>query len=80
VIESTAMDRLRTSMIGNDEAFWFQSGHALTQDGQILTWYIGGTTEDWVATPLAIAVAIESNAPDLAQTIGSSLLSLFGTD
>lgn len=80
VIESTAMDRLRTSLIGNDEAFWFQSGHALTRDGQILTWYIGGTTEDWVATPLAIAVAIESNAPDLAQTIGSSLLSLFRTD
>jgi hypothetical protein len=80
VIESGAMDRVRASLIGNDEAFWFQSGHALTRDGQILTWYIGGTTEDWVATPLAIAVAIESNDPGLAQTIGSSLLSLFGTE
>ena len=80
VIESEAMARLRTSFPGNDPAFWFQSGHALTQDGKILTWYIGGTTEDWVATPLAIAVAIESNAPDLAQTIGSSLLSLFATE
>ncbi len=80
VVESRAMDRLRTSLIGDDPAFWFQSGHALTRDGQILTWYIGGTTEDWVATPLAIAVAIESNAPDLAQEIGSSLLSLFATE
>ena len=80
VIESGAMDRVRASLIGNDEAFWFQSGHALTRDDQILTWYIGGTTEDWVATPLAIAVAIESNDPGLAQTIGSSLLSLFGTE
>lgn len=80
VIESTAMERLQASLIGNDQAFWFQSAHALTLDGKILTWYIGGTTEDWVATPLAIAVAIESNAPELAQTIGSSLLSLFGTD
>jgi len=80
VIESGAMARLRTSLLGNDPAFWFQSGHALTRDGKILTWYIGGTTEKWVATPLAIAVAIESNAPDLAQTIGSSLLSLSAPD
>jgi len=80
VIESGAVSRLRTSLIGNDPAFWFQNGHALTREGKILTWYIGGTTEDWVATPLAIAVAIESNAPDLAQTIGSSLLSLFATE
>ncbi len=80
VMESGAVSRLRTSLIGNDPAFWFQSAHALTRDGKILTWYIGGTTEDWVATPLAIAVAIESNAPDLAQTIGSSLLSLFATE
>jgi membrane peptidoglycan carboxypeptidase len=80
VVESGAMARLRASLTGNDRAFWFQSGHALTRDGKILTWYIGGTTEDWVATPLAIAVAIESNAPELAQTIGSSLLSLFATE
>ena len=80
VIESGAMARLRASLLGNDPAFWFQSGHALTRDGKILTWYIGGTTEKWVATPLAIAVAIESNAPDLAQTIGSSLLSLSAPD
>lgn len=80
VLESEAMARLRTSLLGDDPAFWFQSGHAQTRDGKILTWYIGGTTEDWVATPLAIAVAIESNAPDLAQTIGSSLLSLYATD
>ncbi len=80
VIEAGAVTRLRSSLLGNDAAFWFQSGHALTQDGKILTWYIGGTTENWVATPLAVAVAIESNAPDLAQMIGSSLLSLFATE
>ena len=80
VVESGAMARLRASLIGKDPAFWFQSGHSVTRDGKILTWYIGGTTEEWVATPLAIAVAIESNAPDLAQKIGSSLLSLYATD
>jgi len=80
VIESEASARLRASLAGNNETFWFQSGHALTRDGKILTWYIGGTTENWVATPLAIAVAIESNAPDLAQTIGSSLLSLYASE
>ena len=80
VISSEAITSLRANLAGSDQAFWFQSGHAQTNDGKILTWYIGGTTEKWVAAPLAIAVAIESNAPDLAQTIGSSLLSLFATD
>ena len=80
VINSIAAQRLRKSLIGSDDAFWFQSGHAQTRDGSILTWYIGGTTEDWIATPLAVAVAVESNAPDLAQKIGSSLLSLFAPD
>lgn len=77
VIESAAAQRLRAMFTNPEESFWFQSGHAQTRDGQILTWYIGGTTEDWVATPLAIAVAIESNAPDLAQDIGSRLLVLY---
>jgi len=80
VIESEASARLRASLAGNNETFWFQSGHALTRDDKILTWYIGGTTENWVATPLAIAVAIESNAPELAQTIGGSLLSLYAAE
>lgn len=80
VIESEASARLRANLAGNNETFWFQSGHAVTRDNKILTWYIGGTTENWVATPLAIAVAIESNAPDLAQTIGSSLLSLYAAE
>ena len=80
VISSEAITSLRANLAGSDQAFWFQSGHAQTNDGKILTWYIGGTTEKWVAAPLAIAVAIESNAPDLAQKIGSSLLSLYATD
>jgi len=80
VIESEATLRLRKMLTGEDDAFWFQSGHSESGDGSILTWYIGGTTEDWVATPLAIAVAIESNNPDLAQEIGSRMLSLFGAE
>ncbi len=77
VIDSGAALRLRNMFTNSEQAFWFQSGHSKTRDGKILTWYIGGTTEEWVATPLAIAVAIESNAPDLAQEIGSRMLVMF---
>ncbi len=38
-----------------------------------ITWYIGGTSSAWQGVPLAIAVLLEENNPNLAQEIGQSL-------
>lgn len=38
-----------------------------------LTWYIGGTLPGWSRTPIAVAVLLEENNPQLAQEIGQSL-------
>ncbi len=37
-------------------------------------WFLAGTDPDWEGAPLAIAVLLEENNPQLAQEIGSSLL------
>lgn len=38
------------------------------------SWYIGGTSPGWQGAPLALAVVLEENNPQLVQEIGRSLL------
>ena len=38
------------------------------------TWYLGGTLPEWKGAPLAIAVLLEENNPQLALEIGQSML------
>ena len=38
------------------------------------TWYLGGTLSEWKGAPLAIAVLLEENNPQVAQEIGRSML------
>lgn len=58
----------------DSQSIWFQMAHARNQDGSPLTWYIGGTTAQWQGTPLAIAIVVEDNRPELVQRIGATLL------
>lgn len=39
-----------------------------------LSWYSGGTLPSWDGIPLAVAVILEENNPDLAESIGTTLL------
>lgn len=67
---------IQSELLSNTQTIWYQIGHALINQDEPLTWYIGGTTPEWSATPLAIAIAIEEDASDLALTIGNTLLNL----
>jgi hypothetical protein len=65
---------IQADLRSSTQTIWYQIGHAWINQEEPLTWYIGGTTPEWSATPLAIAIAIEEDAPDLALTIGNTLL------
>jgi hypothetical protein len=39
-----------------------------------MTWYLGGTQPGWQGTPLALALVLEEENPDLAAEIGARLL------
>ena len=67
---------IQSELRSSNQTIWYQVGHALINGHEPLTWYIGGTTPDWSATPLAIAVAIEDDASKLALDIGNTLLNL----
>ncbi len=65
---------IQADLRSSTQTIWYQVGHAMINLEEPLTWYIGGTTPEWSATPLAIAIAIEEDAPALALTIGNTLL------
>lgn len=80
VFEKSKVGAIQASFTSEQNPIWYQLGHALINDSDPLTWYIGGTTADWIATPLVIAIAIEENNPALAMNIGQTLLTLISTD
>lgn len=53
---------------------WEAAGQALTDDGKIITWYIGATLKSWPATPMALALVLEEDNPDLAIRIGRNIM------
>jgi cell division protein FtsW (lipid II flippase) len=73
--------------LGTDAAFWITSlletpdsphwqitSNVGTQDEQVITWFIAGTTADWRGQPTTVVVLLERDAPLLAEEIGLSLL------
>lgn len=75
VLSQAAAQQIQQELESNNPSIWFQLGHARSKDYQPITWYLGGTTLNWHGSPLAIAVVLESDNPNLAATIGSRLLS-----
>ena len=55
------------------EFFW-QTLSITDLQSRSLSWYVAGTLPRWQGTPLAVAVVLEENNPDLAEMIGQSLL------
>ncbi|MFZ5921784.1 MAG: FtsW/RodA/SpoVE family cell cycle protein [Chloroflexota bacterium] len=56
-----------------DTNFWQCRGQG-RRNGSVYSWYLAGTGANWQGTPLAIAVVLEANRPDLAESIGQKLL------
>jgi len=54
-------------------ATWQTVGQANTEEGTI-TWVIGGTVSSWQGTPLALALVLEEDNPELARAIVNQIL------
>lgn len=74
VLTPNVTDEVKNLLQAGSASFWYGLGHATDLDGQIITWYIGGTLPDWQGSPLAIAMVLEENNPQLAIQIGEQLL------
>lgn len=53
---------------------WQVTATVTTQDDQPVTWFIAGTTSDWVGQPLVVVVVLEEDSPGKAKSIGLSMI------
>jgi cell division protein FtsW (lipid II flippase) len=72
-LDRSGSEEAARSFLVRGESYWEYTGQA-SQDGSIITWYLGGTLPDWQGTPLAVVVALEEDNTYLARLIGESLL------
>lgn len=72
IIPARVAQRLIELLKYENQAYWYAIGHSFMENGEVLTWLIGGTTKDWAASPLAIAIAIEGSQVPLAYRIAEA--------
>ena len=73
-MQPSAVTDAVNSYISGGDSFWSHTGQAKDDESEV-TWFIGGTPPNWQSAPLVVVVVLEKNDPNLAQRIGSSLLS-----
>ena len=56
-----------------DMPIWQFTGLAQTDKGPV-TWFMAGTNSVWQGIPLAMAVVLEENNPELAASLGDQLI------
>ncbi len=73
VITQSNFDATVSNLASVDLPVWETIGQASSGQKEY-TWYVGGTLPAWNGQPLAIALVLEENNPDLAEQIGHSVL------
>ena len=61
------------SYIQEGNNYWSHIGQARSEETSV-TWFIGGTPPNWMASPLAAVVLLEEDNPNAAGKIGEELL------
>jgi hypothetical protein len=56
-----------------DTPIWQFTGLAQTEKGPV-TWFLAGTNNEWQGIPLAMALVLEENNPELAAGLGDQLI------
>jgi hypothetical protein len=72
-LQASAADEAVSSYLVENQTYWQHLGEA-QEDESSFTWFIGGTSPSWQATPLVIVVVLEEDNMRLAQRIGQELL------
>jgi cell division protein FtsW (lipid II flippase) len=73
VSQASLASEAALSFVQGGDNYWSHIVQA--HDGESsVTWFIGGTLPDWVASPLAVVVLLEDGSPSEARQIGKELL------
>lgn len=57
-----------------DSPYWNVKATVTTDANDTISWYIAGTTAEWQGQPFVVVVILESDTPEIAETIGLSLI------
>ena len=72
-IQASAADEAASSYLVENQSFWEYSSQTQAETSSY-TWFLGGTTPNWQATPLVIVVILEEGNVRLVKRIGQELL------
>ncbi len=73
LLPERAAQETATALTAAGQPFW-QSLAVAPESDHSVTWFLGGTLPEWNGTPLALAVLLEEDNPDLAEQIGQKML------
>ena len=73
-IPASAADEAAQLLIVEGQGYWARVGQAESDESPV-TWFIGGTPPNWQASTLVVVVLLEQNNVQLAERIGTELLS-----
>jgi hypothetical protein len=54
--------------------YWQVLSTVISTDQQPITWFIAGSTTDWQGQPMTAVVVLELDEPELAESIGRTLI------
>ncbi len=54
--------------------YWLVTSITENEQGEPITWFIGGTTPEWQGQPLAVVVVLEEYNPTLTRQVGALLI------
>jgi cell division protein FtsW (lipid II flippase) len=70
----TTASRLTDLLKVEGTSRWQVTATSTTQEDEPVTWFIAGTTSEWLGQPLVVVIVLEEDNPQRAETIGVTLL------
>ncbi len=74
VFEKDQVGGIMHSFAVESKPYWAVLAQASNGQGQPVTWFIGGSLSEWQGTPVAIAIALETDQTSLVRSIGTAIL------
>ena len=74
VLPSAAASQVTALLQSSRMAIWQVSSTVTTEDAEVISWYVAGTTQQWQGQPTVVVVLLETFDPLDAKNIGLALM------
>lgn len=73
-VQSLVFTPQLTELFTNPDGSFWEITSFVMNEGEPITWFIGGTPADWQGDPFVVVIVLEADAPQLAASIGKTLI------